>query len=124
MKVYTGRGPFEAMGLGMDVRAGDIAFRANYATRNGRTVLDRRAGRIEESTEPLSRSISIEIDGMKIDVSSGVEHRAALVMHGPGLSPEVSDTDPHENGKEIHKSLPKNEKFYLKRIMKLEKIQM
>ena len=30
-------------------------------------------------------------------------------MHGPGLSPEVSDTDPHENGKEIHKSEPKNE---------------
>ena len=109
LKVYTGRGPFEAMGLGMDVMAGDIAFRANYSTRKGRIVLDRRAGRIEESTEPLSRAISIEVDGMKIDVSSGVEHRAALVMHGPGLSPEVSDTDPHENGKEIHKSEPKNE---------------
>ena len=109
LKVYTGRGPFEAMGLGMDVMAGDIAFRANYATRKDRTIVDRRAGRIDEPTEPLSKAISIEIDGVKIEVSSGVEHRAALVMHGPGLSPEVSDTDPHVNGKEAHHSMPENE---------------
>ncbi len=109
LKVYTGRGPFEAMGLGMDVMAGDIAFRANYATRKGKTIADRRAGRIDESTEPLSRAISIGIDGIKFDVSSGVEHRAALVMHGHGLSSDVSDTDPHENGKEVHIPTPKNE---------------
>ncbi|MCK5584841.1 phosphoglycerate mutase, partial [Candidatus Bipolaricaulota bacterium] len=31
-KVYTGRGVFECLGMGMDVREGDISFRANLAT--------------------------------------------------------------------------------------------
>ena len=45
-EVYTGRGPFEAAGAGLELRAGDIAFRANYATVDrGLVVKDRRAGR-------------------------------------------------------------------------------
>ncbi len=106
LKVYTGRGPFEAMGLNMEVNAGDIAFRANYATRDGKIIKDRRAGRIEEDTSPLSKAISMEMDGIKFSVASGVEHRAALVMHGPGLSEFITDTDPHENGKEVHRAAP------------------
>lgn len=98
-KYYTGRGPFEALGLGMKVEPGDIAFRANYATREGKTITDRRAGRIEKSTSQLSRGISFKVDDVEIQVASGVEHRAALLMKGSGLSDKVKDTDPHEAGK-------------------------
>ncbi|MGP6293548.1 2,3-bisphosphoglycerate-independent phosphoglycerate mutase [Caldiplasma sukawensis] len=98
-RYYTGRGPFEALGLGMDVNPGDIAFRANYGTRRDGKIVDRRAGRIEENTQALSEALSVEIDGVTFKVKSGVEHRAALVMHGENLSDAVSDTDPHhENG--------------------------
>src|SRR5512138_2402218 len=31
-KYYTGRGPFEAAGVGIDVKQGDIAFRCNFTT--------------------------------------------------------------------------------------------
>ncbi len=98
--VYTGRGPFEAMGLGMEVMPGDIAFRANFAYMNEDGIIeDRRAGRISESTEQLCRAISLEIDGVKFMVKNGVEHRAALVMHGAGLSDRITDSDPHVVGK-------------------------
>ncbi len=109
-EVYTGRGPFEAMGLGMRVNQGDVAFRANFATREGEIIKDRRAGRIEQSTEELSEAISMDIEDIQIRVSSGVEHRAALVMHGPGLSGDVSDSDPHEINKKVRKVDPRNDK--------------
>lgn len=99
-EVYTGRGPFEAMGLGIEVRAGDIAFRANFATVDETgTVSDRRAGRNPTGTDELSRSLSMKIDDVEFIVKQGVEHRAALVLRGPGLSPDVTDSDPHVVGK-------------------------
>jgi 2,3-bisphosphoglycerate-independent phosphoglycerate mutase len=109
-EVYTGRGPFEAMGLGMEVHSGDVAFRANYATREGEIITDRRAGRIEEKTDELSNSLSMKIDDIQINVRSGVEHRAALVMHGPGLSGEISDSDPHEVVRPVRAIHAMNEK--------------
>lgn len=107
MEVYTGRGPFEAMGLGIQVRGGDIAFRANFATsdKNG-VVTDRRAGRDSTGTETLAKLISMKIDDVEFIVREGVEHRAALVMRGPGLSPNVSDSDPHVSGKKSPEIMP------------------
>jgi 2,3-bisphosphoglycerate-independent phosphoglycerate mutase len=107
-KYYTGRGPFEALGLGMEVQPGDIAFRANYATRNNLIVKDRRAGRMTESTESLSKSLCMEIDDIKVEVASGVEHRAALILKGSELSDQVTDTDPHEVGKGVRLPEAKN----------------
>lgn len=100
--VYTGRGPFEAMGLGMDVLGGDVAFRANFASRDdSMRILDRRAGRITDGTAELAKALNMEINGVEFRVKEGVEHRAALVMHGNGLSPNVTDSDPHEAGKKV-----------------------
>ncbi|MFO7948707.1 MAG: phosphoglycerate mutase, partial [Armatimonadota bacterium] len=47
-KHYRGRGPFEARGVGLEVKPGDVAFRCNFATvdENG-VIQSRRAGRIE-----------------------------------------------------------------------------
>lgn len=102
-KFYTGRGPFEAMGLGMTVLGGDVAFRANFATvDNEGVVLDRRAGRITEGTDRLAESLSFSVDGVEFFVKAGVEHRAALVMRGKGLSDQITDSDPHDPGLKVH----------------------
>ncbi|EDY34577.1 2,3-bisphosphoglycerate-independent phosphoglycerate mutase, archaeal form subfamily [Aciduliprofundum boonei T469] len=107
-KVYTGRGPFEAAGLDMDIEPGDVAFRCNFATVDENlVVVDRRAGRIKEGTHELVSAINgIKIEDVEIFVKEGVEHRAALVLRGSGLSPYVSDVDPHDTGLKIHEAKP------------------
>ncbi len=99
-EVYTGRGPFEAAGEGLVLRPGDIAFRCNFSTVDeNMNVIDRRAGRIKEGTHELAEVLNgMEIDGVKVIFKESVEHRAVLVLRGDGLSPYVSDADPHKLG--------------------------
>ncbi|MEW6216792.1 MAG: phosphoglycerate mutase, partial [Candidatus Bipolaricaulota bacterium] len=110
-RVYTGRGAFEALGIGMDVRGGDICLRANFATveeRNGQLiVLDRRAGRLADG-KPFADAINgIRLDelGVELVFRSSTEHRGALVLRGPGLSSAVSETDPHEVGVPVRQAV-------------------
>ena len=106
-KVYTGRGPFEALGLGMNLKPGDIAFRGNFATVDrDLNVIDRRAGRIESGTEKLAESLNMKMDDVEILAKEGVEHRIAVVFRGKGLSPKITDTDPHEENVPVKESRP------------------
>ena len=99
-EVYTGRGPFEAAGEGLKLRPGDVAFRCNFSTVDeNMNVIDRRAGRIKEGTHELAKALDgMKIDGVEVIFKESVEHRAVLVLRGEGLSPAVSDADPHELG--------------------------
>ncbi|MCD9022048.1 2,3-bisphosphoglycerate-independent phosphoglycerate mutase [Cohnella silvisoli] len=93
---YPGRGPIEALGIGMDVQSGDIVLRCNFATvdENG-IVVDRRAGRIREGTVEIADAINgLEFEGVKVYFKPATEHRAALILRGIGLSDKVSDSDP------------------------------
>jgi 2,3-bisphosphoglycerate-independent phosphoglycerate mutase len=102
-QVYTGRGPFEAMGIGMEVRPSDVCFRCNFSTVNDHMeVVDRRAGRINEGTAELAAAVNgIEFDGVKCIFKQSVEHRGALILRGADLGAEVSDVDPHQEGQHI-----------------------
>jgi len=110
-EVYTGRGPFEAAGIGVEVIAGDIAFRCNFSTQDDKGIItDRRAGRIREGTENIAQSIdSMKIEGfedVKIIFKESTGHRAVLVLRGKELSDKVSDSDPKHEGKPIKKVVP------------------
>ena len=101
-KYYLGRGPYEAMGIGIKLKKGDIALRANFATVDKNfKVLDRRSGRIE-NTQPLIKSLAkTRIKGVKIIIKKSYGHRAVLVLRGKGLSSEISNGDPKEVGKKV-----------------------
>jgi 2,3-bisphosphoglycerate-independent phosphoglycerate mutase len=104
--VYTGRGPFEAAGVGIDVRPGDIAFRGNFATVKDGVVVDRRAGRIDD-THDLSEAIREQLHlDCEFLFKESVGHRAVLVLRGGDLSQSITQTDPQHTGAMLH-SKPK-----------------
>ncbi|MEM2136903.1 MAG: 2,3-bisphosphoglycerate-independent phosphoglycerate mutase [Candidatus Methanomethylicia archaeon] len=108
---YSGRGAFEALGIGLNLMHGDIAFRANFATVNDDfIVLDRRAGRYLSEGDILAEEINkIKIElapDISIVFKRGVEHRGALILRGPNLSKDVSDTDPEKENLKVLESKP------------------
>lgn len=116
-KVYTGRGVFEALGVGMEMAPGDVGFRANFAAvelvSRGLRVLDRRAGRISEGQKELEAVInSIELsEALDIDFEfrASTQHRGALILRGNGLCHCVGGTDPKQAGMLVCTSRPTEE---------------
>src|SRR5919201_531744 len=97
---HPGRGVLEAVGAGMDFPDGDLGYRVNFATAEGRTIVDRRVGR--DLTSDEAQALAGEVNaGLRLpdttfDLRATVEHRGALVIRsglGP-LSAEVTNTDP------------------------------
>lgn len=97
-KYYSGRGPIEAVGLGVKLGEGDVAFRGNFATEKDGTIIDRRAGRLADSGPFAAALTGMKIEDISIEVKAGTAHRAAVVFRGPGLSPNIGPTDPHGPG--------------------------
>jgi 2,3-bisphosphoglycerate-independent phosphoglycerate mutase len=100
LEYRIGRGVLEAVGLGIDLGPNDVAVRGNYCSvdANG-VVTDRRAGRIpDEVSKALSRQLSTQIEDIIFQVETVREHRLAIVLRGPGLSADVSCSDPQKNG--------------------------
>ena len=104
--VYTGRGPFEAAGVGIDVMPGDIAFRCNFSTANEAGIItDRRAGRVRDGTDELANVLnSMKLDeNVEVIFKESTGHRAVLVLRGENLSDQVSDADPKHDGEKFLK---------------------
>lgn len=112
---YTGRGPFEALGAGLDLLPTDIALRGNFATveetsKGSFKILDRRAGRNVPEGDQLAKIINgIKIPNapdVKVIVGHTVEHRCVLVLRGDNLSSVITDTDPHGHSELVLESTP------------------
>jgi 2,3-bisphosphoglycerate-independent phosphoglycerate mutase len=128
-KYYTGRGPLEALGAGLEFREGDVAFRANFATidPDSRRIIDRRVGRSLSSKE--ARELAMALDGMKLGggeamarFKATIGHRGVLVLRHKSrrLSAAVSNSDPaYERRGPISIAL-KEYKPFLARIEPLE----
>lgn len=106
---YSGRGAYEALGAGLDLRPGDVAFRCNFATVNNEdVVIDRRAGRIStEEGRILAEALKdIKLKDAEAIFASTTEHRGVLILRGEKLSRMVSDIDVHDVGVKIGKPIP------------------
>ena len=101
---HTGRGPLEAVGAGLEMDKGDLAYRVNFATvetdGDGWAIIDRRVGRDLTSEEAHVFAGEVEdkvsIPNAAFEFKATIGHRGVLVLRserGP-LSAEVENSDP------------------------------
>ncbi|MEX2430417.1 MAG: 2,3-bisphosphoglycerate-independent phosphoglycerate mutase [Dehalococcoidia bacterium] len=101
LKYFIGRGALEAMGVDLEMEAGDIAARGNFAIVDDQGVItDRRAGRIEsEAAAQLVEKLDhIKLEGGEASVRHVEGYRFVVRLRGKGLSSDVTDTDPQQTG--------------------------
>lgn len=93
--VYAGRGSLEAVGAGIELQEGDVAFRCDFATvKNDLIVTDERAGRIHDGLDELEE----DLQGLKFGSRYRIEFvfkrtsgfKGVLVLRGQDLSPNIS----------------------------------
>jgi 2,3-bisphosphoglycerate-independent phosphoglycerate mutase len=98
LRFVLGRGALSAAGLGVELRAGDVAARANLCTLDeDGTVMDRRAGRIgDDEARRVVGLLASSVHGVEFHHEKG--HRLLVVFRGEGLDPRVGDTDPQATG--------------------------
>jgi 2,3-bisphosphoglycerate-independent phosphoglycerate mutase len=98
-----GRGILEALGVDVEVGPDDMVARGNFATLTDGLITDRRAGRI--ATEENQRLCDLlndalaPIQGARIRVFPGKEHRFVVKFTQAGLNDELTDADPQQEKK-------------------------
>lgn len=103
-KYYIGRGPVEAIGVGLELKDEyEVAFRGNLATADFKRgmIVDRRVGR-DISTEEAEnliekiKYVDLGIYGGYARVAVGLDYRLAVIIGSREyrLSEEVTNTDP------------------------------
>ena len=115
IEFQVGRGVIEALGLGLELKPGDVAARANFCTLNAKGIVtDRRAGRIEtevceELCHLLSKSVK-KIGDCDVLIKAGKGHRFVVVFRGKSLEGPLTDADPHREGLPIPTAKPVDKK--------------
>ena len=115
LEFQVGRGVIEALGLGVELKPGDVCARANFATFNAKGIVtDRRAGRIPtEACETLCAMLSAKVKKFgdtQVIIRPGKEHRFVVVFRGKGLEGPLTDADPNREGFAIPTVKPRDPK--------------
>jgi len=110
---YTGRSPFEAASLGIELSPTDVSFRCNLVTLSAdqpyaeKIMIDYCSGEIstEEATE-LILAIKNELNTAEMDFHAGFRYRHLMVWHG--APDDWLLTPPHDiSGRKVGEHLPR-----------------
>lgn len=110
---YTGRAPLEALAMGVDLGAGDVAYRMNLVTLLpgvGQVFLDDfSAGHVStEEARAIVETLAARLGGDGFEFHPGVSYRHLMVWRGGRDDPET--TPPHDiQGQPIHLHLPRGQ---------------
>ena len=108
-ETYTGRAPFEAASMGVDLKNEDLAFRLNLVTldRNYCIMADHSADHISSpEAKELIGALALEFESFGFDIHSGVSYRNLMIWeNGPD---GIVTYPPHDfPGQPIAHYLPK-----------------
>lgn len=113
---YKGRGSFETLGSGIPMDLNEIGFKCNFASMDpvSRIVSKRR---VDREFHKWGIPLLDAIDGLPIPGFPGhkcccvhaTEHRCAIKITGPGLSSNITSTDPLKDNLKLKEVLPKND---------------
>ncbi|MDD4802622.1 MAG: cofactor-independent phosphoglycerate mutase [Syntrophomonas sp.] len=115
-KYYTGRSPLEAVSMGVELGADDLALRCNLVTLSAeesysdKTMLDYSAGEITSAeSAQLIETIKNELGSEVFNFHAGISYRNLLVWKG-GIGKSLRLTPPHDiSGRKIRDYLPTGE---------------
>src|SRR5436190_9206120 len=115
IEFQVGRGVIEALGLGVELKPGDVCARANFATLDAKGIVtDRRAGRIPtETCEKLCAMLAAKVKKIgdtQVIIRPGKEHRFVVVFRGKGLEGPLTDADPNREGFAVPTVRPRDPK--------------
>jgi len=112
LQYYTGRSPFEAVSLGVELEPADVSFRCNLVTLSddepygSKMMKDYCSGEITtDEAKELMAAVNKELGTEEIDFHCGFNYRHLMVWHGAPDQWEL--TPPHDiSGQAISSYLP------------------
>ena len=125
-KYYTGRGPLEAMNIGVDMKSDEVAFRCNLVTISDGKMADYSAGHIStKEAKRLIDALNAKLKTKDLRFYAGISYRHLLVLRCNNKEElkgmvKLKCTPPHDIiGKKIERYLPKKGDYaeFIKRLM-------
>jgi 2,3-bisphosphoglycerate-independent phosphoglycerate mutase len=108
-RYYNGRGPLEAMSMGIKLKPDDVAFRCNLITVRDGLIADYSAGHITtEEAAALIRYLDDEMGGDGVKFYPGISYRHLLVFNG-SCAGAVCDAPHDYTGEPVDAHLPRGE---------------
>lgn len=111
---YTGRGPLEAVNLGVELEEGDVAFRCNLVTVMNDKMSDYSAGHISSKEgKTLMNFVDEHLGNARIKFYPGISYRNLMVIKkgADEKLDEVECVPPHDiSGKDINRYLPEGKR--------------
>jgi 2,3-bisphosphoglycerate-independent phosphoglycerate mutase len=108
-RYYNGRGPLEAMSMGIKLKPDDVAFRCNLITVRDGLIADYSAGHVTtEEAAALIRFLDDEMGGEGVKFYPGVSYRHLLVFNG-SCAGAVCDAPHDYTGEPVDAHLPRGE---------------
>jgi 2,3-bisphosphoglycerate-independent phosphoglycerate mutase len=96
-KYYTGRGPIEAVAMGIPLNPRDVAYRCSLVTTDGTTLIDYSSGHITtDESRPMIELIDQKLGGRQFNFYPGVGYRHIMVWRDGKV--ESKTIPPHDIG--------------------------